>query len=443
MGTTLTYTLLAVALSASFHGVAYAWTPGVGNESATSGFSVDRQSRSDVVSFWHAVYQESEGYEDRIAWTGLSGGPGTTSSEFKGDVQRRINYYRAMAGMDANMGMNTGSTVLITGETPSGARPDPATTKGTAAQAAAFMVSKNTDEYLPGGGVDQGDDSPHNPPSSWSDDGSTARNGAFYSNLVSDCFGPGAIDEYIQEGSVGVGGNSNIDVGHRRLIFYSRRAEFATGDVTLTGSGGSQYFAANALYSAGNLLAVSAPQFVTWPSAGFFPEPLSTKYWSLSYPGADFSSATVSMTHATAGSVNVSVVARSEIHNYGDKTLVWEPSTAQLPSAVESDQTYQIVISNILVNGQLISHSYSVTIMNPDRLDEDLTLDGSLNPPETGARYFFETVENAEEYELDISKQAAVAWGLGAESGDGARVIDGTDASYDLESAFTFNSLFS
>ena len=103
--------MLAVALSACFSGAVHAWTPGVGNESATSGFTVDRQSRMDVVSFWHAVYQESEGYEGRIDWAGA---PGTTSAAFKGDVQRRLNYYRAMAGMRADMGMNTGSTVLIT-----------------------------------------------------------------------------------------------------------------------------------------------------------------------------------------------------------------------------------------------------------------------------------------------------------------------------------------
>ena len=78
-----------------------AWTPGVGNKSDTTGFSVDTQSRNDVISFWHSVYMESENFEN------LS----TSSQEFKNDVQRRINYYRAMAGMTASIDLT--STSLI------------------------------------------------------------------------------------------------------------------------------------------------------------------------------------------------------------------------------------------------------------------------------------------------------------------------------------------
>ena len=66
--------MLAIALSASFINHAYSWTPGIGNESAVSGFTVDRQSRNDVVSFWHAVYMGSEGYQDRVNWTGSISG---------------------------------------------------------------------------------------------------------------------------------------------------------------------------------------------------------------------------------------------------------------------------------------------------------------------------------------------------------------------------------
>jgi hypothetical protein len=35
-----------------------------------------------------------------------------------------------------------------------------------------------------------------------------------------------------------------------------------------------------------------APQFVPYPGSGFFPAPLNFPYWSLSYPGANFSAAT-------------------------------------------------------------------------------------------------------------------------------------------------------
>lgn len=432
MGHTLTWTALAVLLSAGVTEHVYGWTPGVGNESATSGFTVDRQSRSDVVSFWHAIYEESEGYEARMNWTGsvAGGDPGATSAAFKGDVQRRVNYYRAMAGMDADMAMNSGSTVLITSETPSVARPASSTTKQSAAQYAAYMVTINSDQYRPGGGVATGTHNPHNPPISWLWDGSVARNGAFYSNLASGVYGPGAIDAYMIEGDQAAAGGTNHEVAHRRLILYSRRAEFATGDVTMTPSGNAPYFAANALYSAGNLLSPPTPQFIAWPGEGYFPEPLSTKYWSLSYPGADFSSASVSMSHVTGGSVSVSVVSRSA--NFGDRTLVWEPNAAQIPSAADQDQRYDITVSNVLIDGVPQSYSYSVMVINPNRLNDSTDLSGSLSPPDTGAQYFFDPVEGVSAYRFEVSSEVSGTWLEGAEDSSSSKVIDGTTGTYAL-----------
>ena len=299
------------------------------------------------------------------------------------------------------------------------------------------MVTINSDEYRSGGGVDTGAHNPHNPPSSWDWDTATARNGAFYSNLAAGVYGPGAIDAYMSEGDQSSGGATNHEVAHRRLLLYSRRAEFATGDVTLTPSGNSPYFAANALYSAGNLLAIPTPQFVSWPSDGFFPEPLITKYWSLSYPGADFSSATVSMTHATAGGISTSVVSSSA--SYGDKTLVWEPNLAQLSSATD-DQTYQVVISNIVIEGVAQSHSYSVTVINPNRLTKSLVLSGSLTPPDTGARYFFDPVDQVSGYGFQVSSETSGLWQEGAENATSGMIIDGTASSYSLRSSVAKSS---
>lgn len=422
--------MLAVVLSTSAINHVHAWTPGTGNESATSGFSVDRQSRNDVVSFWHAVYKQSEGYENRIDWTGLSNGPGTTSAEFKGDVQRRINYFRAMAGMNADLAMTATSTVLLTAETPAVARPSASTTKMTAAQYAAYMITINSDEYRPGGGVINGTASPHNPPSSWSWDSPTARNGAFYSNLVSGFYGPGAIDAYMHENDQGAAGGTNQEVAHRRLILYSRRTEFATGDVTMTPSGNAPYYAANALYASGNILPYTSFQFVAWPSAGFFPEPITTKYWSLSYSGADFSLAAVTMTNASGGSVSTNIVSRAA--NFGDRTLVWEPVAGEIGSAATADQTFDVTVSNIVINGVSQSFSYSVTLINPDRLLELPTLIGSESPPDTGAQYFFDPIDQAEGYQLQVSKEIDGTWKEGAESATASLVIDGTASTYPL-----------
>jgi len=425
MGSPFTYTVLAIVLSASVNEHVHGWTPGTGNESATSGFSVDRQSRNDVIAFWHAVYKESEGYENRVNWTGLSNGPGTTSALFKGDVQRRINYYRAMAGMSADMDMTSTSKVPVSKSSPLAS-----TTKETAAQAAAYMLTINSDEYRPGGGVVVGADNPHNPPTSWAGVTLTARNGAANSNLAVRYFGPGAIDSYISENDQGAGGVGNVEVGHRRLIFYSRRTEFATGDVPETPSGFAPYLAANALYCSGNILTSASPQFVAWPSAGFFPEPLSTKYWSLSYPGADYSTASVTMTNSSGGAISLSVVSRAAV--FGDNSMVWEPVASQIPDADTEDQTINVTISNILINDVLQSYSYSVTMINPDRLLKFPELIGSLSPPDTGGRYFFDPVDHASGYRLQVVTESAGTWLEGAESSTTGAIIDGTTSTYAL-----------
>ncbi|MEN8693706.1 MAG: hypothetical protein ACN4GG_05170, partial [Akkermansiaceae bacterium] len=56
------------------------------------------------MAFWHHYYMASEGYEAR--WGGDVDFENCTltppSEEFTKDVQRRVNYYRAMAGLPGN-----------------------------------------------------------------------------------------------------------------------------------------------------------------------------------------------------------------------------------------------------------------------------------------------------------------------------------------------------
>ena len=430
MGPLLTCITWIVVFYISTIKFAYGWIPG--DNTVTTGFSVDRQDRNDVVSFWQNVYQASEGYETRVNWNGGNSDPGTTTAAFKNDVQRRINFYRAMAGMTANIKINTTSNVVINSLTPSQAQPPASTTKQTAAQAAAFMISKNTAEFLDGGGVINGIHNPHNPPLSWSNDGSIARNGAFYSNLTCGLYGPTAVDAYISEGIPGVGGTANSNVGHRRMILYSRLDELATGDVPPHNS----YSAANALYVTGNEIPAPTSQFVTWPSAGFFPAPLNSKYWSVSYPNADFSSATVNMSHINAANINTVIVSHSE--NGGDNTLVWEPSEQDLLDAESADQTYLITISNILINGAAHSYNYSVTIINPDRLEGNFELEGSLSPPDTEAFYDFTPMPHADEYQFDVASLNTSPWSEGAEDNDPNLITDNTDSGYSLRDNFFF-----
>lgn len=82
-----------------------AWTPGTGSPSAVSGFAVDTANRRDVLAYFNTVHAASEGYAARIGWTGSTSGgvAGTTGAAFKDDVRRRINFYRALAGLPGDI----------------------------------------------------------------------------------------------------------------------------------------------------------------------------------------------------------------------------------------------------------------------------------------------------------------------------------------------------
>ena len=433
MGTTLTTSprlsprlsssLSLLACAALLVISASAWTPGVGQEAASRAFSVNTQSRNDVISFWNSVYQKSEGYQERINWTGSTSSkdPGTISAAFKSDVERRINYYRAMAGMSADI-------KIVSGD------------KQEAAQATALMLSLNSKEFDSGGEVSQGISNPHSPPNHWVYSNELTQEGAGNSNLAIGKYGPEAIDAYISENDQAAAQAENSDVGHRRYILHSLLQEVATGDVTATGS---NYFSANTLYIRGNLLGSAnnppapAPQFISWPNSGFIPEAIVPQHWSLSYPEADFSSATISMRDKHDNSINTTITSRRV--GYGDNAIVWKPNSASISSTEFEDATYHVTISNIIINGNSSSHNYSVTIINPNRLTEYPTLSSSTNTTDTDTKYYLSQVDQAEAYELDVSRQSNASWTEGAEDSTSPYIIDGTSSAYALRKKFTWS----
>ena len=127
--------------------VSEAWQPGTypaaPQRMHSSGFSVNNQDRNDVVAFWHAVYQASEGYESRINWTGnYSGNNGTTSPEF---VQRR-RASDQLFPRDVRRGFVRAGEFRLHGRHRLRrlvSRLPPATLKSTAAQDAALMLNRN------------------------------------------------------------------------------------------------------------------------------------------------------------------------------------------------------------------------------------------------------------------------------------------------------------
>lgn len=369
-------------------GAAQAWTPGTGSPLAASGFVVNANDRRDVLSFYHTIYGASENYASNLAWTGnvSTGVAGTTGTAFKEDVRRRINFYRAISGLPADIVF------------------DPV--KSAKCQEAALMSARNGQLS-------------HSPPSNWVFYTANAAQAAGASNLALGTYGPGSIDAYMRDD-----GSNNVVVGHRRWLHYSRALSMGTGDVPAQ----SPYMSANAVWVIGDPKPVPTPSFVTWPNRGYTPAPLVPARWSLSYPGANFASATVTMTRG-ATAIPTTVISRTD-NGYGDNTIVWEPSG--IASPVTADTSYQVTVSNIAGSGIPASHSYTVTLFDPNVLGDEVAVTGSsLVAASLGGNYRFNAVTQADAYELQVSRVSSTPWLEGAED-PSTRISSATTGAYPL-----------
>jgi len=394
----------------------------------TRGFEVDRSKRNEVVSFYHAIYAASEGYRDRIAWTGgynsvAAGAEGTVSEAFVGDVERRINFHRALAGVKADVRVNSGATVHI--QAGDSHVPPAATTKAAASQRSALMLVRS----YPGSGGLSHDPSPTT--TGWT---SAAWNANRNSNLALGFFGPGAVDAYFREDAPGISA-WNQDVGHRRWLLKQASTDFATGDTP-----GAFLAASNTVRPPSNSMYVipkpseldptMVPVFAAYPPAGYFPAGLNSPYWSLSHPGADFSAATVTLRDAALTQLPVTVVSRRE--GYGDPAIVWQVPPAAAARAVAEDMVWNVTVSNIGGEGLPGEYSYQVRLIDPERIDGTPVVSGPESPPVAGAVYQISGAGEVDGLEAGVFLRRSEAWTEGAEAGAVSRVIDGTAAGYEL-----------
>jgi hypothetical protein len=402
------------------------WTPGPAAVGATTEFSVDHHRRNAVASFWNVVYGASEGFEARMAWSGnySSCNRGATARAFHDDVQRRINFMRALAGVPSGTLVNDATTVFID----TLYNPPADTLRMTAAQHAAYMLAKHRDAL--GQPVVT-----HTPSNHFTCFSAAAGNGCLRGSLAYGFCGPDAIDEYLRESDSSGLSIWSATAGHRRWILLPGATTFATGDTPGGVAGGVAYQPTNALYcvpTTAELLAVPA-RFTAWPPAGYVPDGLNTRVWSLSYPGADFSTAAVTMS-GPAGPVAVTILDRTST-GYGNPAIVWQVPAAVGTGTVAADTVYQVSVTGIGGAGVPAAHSYAVTLFDPDTLNEPLAFSGSDAPPASGANYFFGAVDLADGYEVEIAEAVTAAWTEGAEDAPAPRVVDGTSAAYQLRVA--------
>ncbi len=373
-----------------------AWSPGTGQPGAVDGFVVDPTNRTDVLAFYQTVYTASENYAANLAWTGnvVTGTAGTTSAAFQGDVLRRINFYRALSGLPADITLDAA--------------------KSAKDQEAALMFARN--------GMLS-----HFPPADWFFYTANGAQAAGASNIALGNYGPGAVNAFMRDD-----GSNNILVGHRRWLHYSRARVMGTGDVPAQ----SPYNSANAIWVIGDFKTAPAPQFSAWPNRGYVPFTLVPARWSLSYPQADFSGASVTMTQGNA-SVAAPIIS-SDDTGYADNTLVWTP--AGLPGSIDSDRPYTVTVSGIRGSGIPTNYSYSVTLFDPTVLGDAVTIAGSSSPAVTGAPYAFNSIAQADAYELLVTTGSTTAWTEGAEDAPLPQISQTTTGTNPLRQSATFRT---
>lgn len=360
----------------------------VGAGGLSASLSVDTGIRWQVRDFHRVVY--SFGEFTPMEWTGdyPTGQAGTVSAAFKETVRARVNYFRAMAGVPAE--------VQFLDE------------HNAAAQQAAFMMSaNNTISHYPG--------------TDWLWYTATGAEAAARSNLAWNSSGPAAVDGYI-----GDFGANNTAVGHRRWILFPQIDEMGTGDTP--GDPVAALPPTNALWVIPETIAARPPtreSFVAWPPPGHVPATVVYARWSFSLPGADFSQATVSMT--SGGSPVPVALEPVDSRLIGDPTLVWVPDNMPTDKRLhwplpENDLTYNVSINNVLVDGTARNFTYAVTVFDPSQAGPEET---PTWIPEAGP--FYPTVSM--EWDLPLRPWAEAVQGrmlqtapaavfLGAESAD-------------------------
>ena len=380
-----------------------AWSPG--SDGAITGLVVDASKRDEVVDFFHCVYPPSEDFQNHHGWTGSVAGcnAGTISQQLQDDTLRRINYYRALAGLNGDISFSA--------------------SKNADCQEAALIMAAN-------GALS------HTPPANWTCYTAAGAGAAGKSNISIGFnfpnYGPGSVDGQMEDD-----GNNNLPVGHRRWLLYSRAQEMGHGSIPLTPSNNT---CAAAIWVIGDFNG-SAPaglEQVAWPPEGFVPHQNVWARWSFGVPNssAGFSSATVTM---TMGGVNIPLnIIHRGTGGLGDPTVVWEPSGPNYPNypseAPAEDTTFTITVAGISGNPQT-SYTYDVTVINPES-PGDLGLSGSLTPPANNAStYTFVPLDAASSFETKISEVTPASWLEGAENGTMGAIEDETTAGYALQSS--------
>lgn len=347
------------------------------------GLVMNTQDREAVRIFYHGAYFLSN--DVPMGWNGsyATGIAGTTAQAFRDAVALRVNWYRAMAGIPANITLFD--------------------TYNLKDQDAALMMSANGQLS-------------HTPPSTWLYYTAAGAEAAGNSNISLGNSGATSVTFQMQDSDA-----SNAPLGHRRWLLYPQTQRMGSGDVPGGTLNNAVVFPANALWVLDGNFGTARPAtrdgFVAWPPKGYVPYPVVFGRWSLSYPNADFASATVTVSkNGTALPVSVEFRSTAITPNFGERTLVWlvngaTDTTIQPRPAV--DDTYQVTVSGVQGSGVPSSFSYNVVVFDPDVMTPGAPLSTASAPatvataaPFTGS---VAALPGATGYELGLYRPNALA----------------------------------
>jgi hypothetical protein len=303
-------------------------------------------TRAQVVNLYNTLYVP--GNSASMGWTGAvppTCTPGAVSAAYRQATLDRVNFFRRVSGLPEIAFFATSATASLN------------------AQASALIQGANS--WAPP--VD-----PHAPPTNWKCYTSGAASAAGSSNLSKGSAGPQAINDYMDDF-----GSFNTSVGHRRWLLYPPMANSFSGDVPGAGTSPNNITSANNFIAFGsgvNGTRPSMPNGVAWPPGGFVPYqalPDASNRWSFSWPSANFSTATVSITK-NGQPVSILAYDARDGNGYGDATIVFRPNNIAANGTHVSytnpgplDQDYIVTVSGMTGGGVPSSVTYTVTVIDP------------------------------------------------------------------------------
>jgi len=282
---------------------------------------VDTNNKDEVLAFFESNFDEIAA---PVSWTGSHSEceAGVSSQLLRDQTISRVNFYRAMAGVPAEIT----EEFVYSGK----------------AQHGALTMSA------------QGELS-HEPDETYECLNDFGKEAAANSNLYLGRTGSNAIDGYIEDPGVG-----NKDVGHRSTVLHPPTLKMGVGHT----QGSENVYESNVLWVFDDNVFQDWPemredeQFVAWPPRGFVPQEIVYPRWSFSLKDGDFSEATVSMVDDSGQQIELDIVATvNEIGQVPSPIIVWEPDLSL------GTGTYDIEVSNVETAEGVKDFLYEVTII--------------------------------------------------------------------------------